>query len=532
MRHVITALATALLISAAPSACAASPYDAMVDAVMARYHLPGLAVGVIKNGKVVYIRTDGVLAIGSGKPVTSDTLFKIASNTKAFTTALLARLVQQGKLKWNDPVRKYLPKFGMYEPWVARNMQVRDLLMHDNGLRAGAGDLMLWPQPNDFTRADIVAGLKYIKPIHSFRATYAYSNTSYVIAGQVAAAAGGASYEHLMRREVFKPLGLTRCIVGRFNRDEVGNVAQPHTRSHGHWVVTGADGKIVPLVTAAAAGGVRCSLNAMLKWAQNWLAPTPKQLAWLSPKQRRILWSAHRPIPLSPRRRAWDHAHFFANGYGWHLEDVDGKWVVWHTGTLSGVYSALTLLPDQKTGFVILINAEAPDARRVLKEVILKHFTAPGRGRSVASYADELARAHHRQQVSHMPDTSSRVPATAHELERELGIWRSPWFGKVSLCEAHGKVRFSSAKSPMMMGIVMRVGNRYLVDWDNFGPHAEAWLEFAQEKPVVLQMAKVDPDADFSWDYEDLAFRRIGACRRAGNGVTARLQRHAGRASG
>lgn len=509
----IPAACAILLAVAVLPARAASPYDAMVDAVMARYHLPGLAVGVIENGRVVYKHTEGELAIGSGKVVTPDTLFKIASNTKAFTTALLGRLVDEGKLKWNGPVHKYLPDFSMYEPWVAREMQVRDLLMHDNGLRAGAGDLMLWPQPNDFTRADIVAGLGYIKPVHSFRSEYAYSNTAYVIAGQVAAAAGGASYEQLMRREVFEPLGLDRCKVGRFNRDKVGNVAQPHAHRHGHWAVTDADGKIIPVVTAAAAGGVRCSLNDMLKWALNWLVPTPKQLQWLSTEQRRTIWTAHRPISMSAQRRAWDHAHFFANGYGWHLEDVDGKWVVWHTGTLSGMYSALTLLPDEKSGFVILINANAGDARRVLKEVILKAFTAPGEGRSVASYADELARAQRKRQASRMPDTSSRVAANAHDLAADLGVWRDPWFGKVTICENHGKIHFSSAKSPTMTGVVMRVGRRYLVDWDDYGLHSEAWLRFPADKNSMLHMAKVDPDADFSWDYEDLAFKREGSCK-------------------
>jgi CubicO group peptidase (beta-lactamase class C family) len=489
-------------------------YDGMVDAVMARYHLPGLAVGVIDHGKLVYQRTEGRLAGHLSKAVTPDTLFKIASNTKAFTTALLARLADEGKLKWNDPVRKHLPRFRMYEPWVTRNLQVRDLTMHDNGLRAGAGDLMLWPQPNRFTRADVVAGLGYIKPVHSFRAQYAYSNASYVIAGQVAAAAGGASYEQLMRREVFKPLGLTRCVVGRFNRDKVGNVAQPHTRRHGHYVVTGADRAIVPKVVPAAAGGIRCSLNAMLKWALNWLAPTPKELAWLSPHERRILWTPHRPIPLSKRRRRWDHTHFFANGYGWHLEEVDGHFVVWHTGDLSGMYSALTLLPDQKSGFVILMNSDNGPARRVLKEVILKHFTAPGKGRSVASYADELARAH-RRQVSHMPDTSSRVPATAQALKADLGVWRSPWFGKVSICEDHDQVRFSSAKSPTLTGTVMRVGKHDLVDWDEYGSSAEAWLNFDgsdNSAAATLHMAKVDPDGDFSWDWDDLAFTRLHGC--------------------
>ena len=105
---------------------------------------------------------------------------------------------------------------------------MRDLLIHNSGLREGAGDLMLWPEPNNFTRADIIAGLQYLKPVESFRSRYAYDNLLYIVAGEVAAAAGGASYEELMRREVFDAVGLKRCQVGEWNREIVGNVAQPH----------------------------------------------------------------------------------------------------------------------------------------------------------------------------------------------------------------------------------------------------------------------------------------------------------------
>ena len=123
------------------------------------------------------------------------------------TTGVLARLVDAGKLRWDDPVTRYLPQFRMHDPWVTREMQVRDLLMHNSGLREGAGDLMFWPEPNLFTRADIIAGLAHLKPAHSFRSHYDYDNLMYVVAGEVAAAAAGASYEALVQRELFEPLG-------------------------------------------------------------------------------------------------------------------------------------------------------------------------------------------------------------------------------------------------------------------------------------------------------------------------------------
>ncbi len=143
-------------------------FDAIFDAVMAEYHLPGMALGVVEDGKVTYTRTAGELVSGGGQAIDADTLFKIASNTKAMTTGLLARLVDAGKLQWDDPVVKYLPQFKMSEPWITREMRVRDLLIHNSGLREGAGDLMLWPEPNNFTRADIIAGLSHLKPVQQF----------------------------------------------------------------------------------------------------------------------------------------------------------------------------------------------------------------------------------------------------------------------------------------------------------------------------------------------------------------------------
>lgn len=164
MRRLAKTLLAALAF-AAGAASAQTPkerFDPLVDAVVARYHLPGIAVGVIENGQVVYRRTAGELALGSGQPVTNDTLFKIASNSKAMTATLLARLVQQGKLRWDDPVKRWIPAFRMFDPWVTEHMQLGDLLTHRSGLGEGAGDLMLWPEPNAFTRKDIVAALAYL----------------------------------------------------------------------------------------------------------------------------------------------------------------------------------------------------------------------------------------------------------------------------------------------------------------------------------------------------------------------------------
>jgi len=498
-------------------AAAADPaFDAAVEQTFERYRLPGLAVGIVRDGEVVYTKTLGELEAGSGRAIDTGTLFKIASNSKAMTAGVLARLVDAGKLKWDDPVTRHLPQFRMHDPWVTEQMQVRDLLIHNSGLGLGAGDLMLWPEPNHFTRDDIIAGLAHLKPTHSFRASYAYDNLLYVVAGEVAAAAGGAPYEELVKRELFQPLGMDRCQVGEWNRAQVGNVAQPHMRTPQGNRVIREDGDVVPNVTSMAAGGIRCSLDDMLAWIGMWLSPerTP---SWLSPAQRKAVWTGHMPMPVSARMRSWDNSHFSAYGYGWRLSDVDGAWKVAHTGTLAGMYSSVILLPDQRTGIVILINGEGEAARTVLGQVLTKQFTAPASSPTVAHYAalleQESAGARAAQPRA---DTRKRTRATTRALSPWTGHYRDPWFGEVALCPQGNRVRFVSQRSPMLAGTVMQVGDRWLVDWDDDSVDAEPWLHFTAAQAggeAALRLSHVDPDADFSYDYADLDFRRTQACR-------------------
>ena len=464
------------------------------------------------TARVIYTRTAGETIAGSGQRIDSRTLFKIASNSKAMTTGVLARLVDAGKLRWEDPVTRYLPQFRMHDPWVTREMQVRDLLLHNSGLREGAGDLMFWPEPNLFTRADVIAGLAHLKPAHSFRSHYDYDNLMYVVAGEVAAAAAGTSYEALVRRELFEPLQMSRCQVGEWQRDVVGNVAQPHMREGDGNVVIRKDDETIPVSTSAAAGGIRCSLDDMLKWMRMWLDADSQ---WLTPAQRQAVWAPHMPMPLSARQRRWDGSRFNAYGYGWRISDVDGVLRVAHTGTLAGMYSAVTLLPERNSGFVFMINGEGSEARIVLNEVLVKLFTAPGERRRVADYAAELARERQQEPQESKPPALARKRPTAAMLAKQLGIYRDPWFGEVAICERAGAIDFAAAKSPLLSGEVMQAGERLLVDWRDDSIDAEAWLDFSSPQagaPMGLRLSKVDPEADFSYDYEDLVFTRVGDC--------------------
>lgn len=509
------ALLAAGLAQAAPSAGPTpEAIDATVRAAIARYRLPGIAVGVIEDGKVVFARGYGETVHGSGDPVTDKTLFKIASNSKAMTAAVMARLVQQGKLRWDDPVVKHLPAFAMHDPWVTAHMTVSDLLVHNSGLPEGGGDLMLWPEPNLFDRDDIVRGLRDIKPAYGFRAGYAYDNLLYVVAGQVAAAAGGASYEELVRRELFAPLGLQGCRVGEFALKDAGSVAQPHGRDGDAIVRTRGDADIVPAIASAPAGGIRCTLDDMLVWANSWLAPTDAQKAWLGEAQRAEMWKARTPMPISRLKREWDGTRYYAYAYGFRLADVDGEWTVSHTGTLGGMYSMMMLLPDRRAGFVFMINGDGGSARTVLGTALLKLFTAPDKSLGVDGYAEALAAPPPAAASKPaLPDIARRQPVPVAELREWLGVWRDPWFGEVRICAAGEAVEWRSAKSPKMHGRISRLDGRHLLVWDDEALDENAWLAFSREGGKArLRMAKFNPDGDFSSDYEDLAFVRERGC--------------------
>lgn len=521
IRHlfIVAAACSAAIFFASAAATAPIPeVTAAVDEVVDRYDLPGIAVGVVVDGQVRQIELRGETAAGSGDPIRSDTLFKVASNTKAMTAALLARQVDAGLLAWDDPVIRHLPDFRMYEDWVTREIQVRDLLIHNSGMGPGAGDLMLWPEPNHFTRDDVIAGLAHLKPLWSFRSRYAYDNTLYIVAGEVAAAAGGAPFDELLRREVFEPLGMHGCRIGEWRVDEAAGVAAPHGRRDGAWLAR-PDGEVVADMPMAAAGGVRCGLADMMRWVAQWLDPAAAP-GWLSAEQREAVWTAHMPMPMSQRMRDWNNSHFSAYGYGWRLTDVDGTAKVSHTGTLSGMYSAVTLLPELDVGFVILIHSNAGQARTVLEQTLAKHFTAPHEGRTVAYYAEALEaerRAALAAGTAGLPPDAraARRAATPAAMTQWLGRYRDPWFGEVTVCAAGDGVRFESTRSPRLSGPVFEAAGRLLVDFDTLGADADAWLGFRLEPGgdgVGLTMAKVDPEADFSYDYEDLEFVRAGEC--------------------
>src|SRR6202451_30860 len=231
-RILILALPVSLLVLTVSLPAQTAPpadLDAYVASSMKTFEVPGLALAIVKDGKIFVAKGYGVRKVGDRTPVDEYTMFGIGSNTKAFTPAALATLVDTGRLSWDDPVYRRLPGFVMYDPYVSHEMTIRDLLTHRSGMGLGEGDLLFWPQTT-YTRDEIIYKLRFMKPASSFRSHYAYDNLLYMTAGQIIPAVTGTSWDDYIRQRIFIPLGMTHSTVSNANIKPTDNVAFPHSR--------------------------------------------------------------------------------------------------------------------------------------------------------------------------------------------------------------------------------------------------------------------------------------------------------------
>ena len=317
----------------------AAPTTADIDRLATRtlkeFSVPGIAIGVIKDGRVVLAKGYGVRETGGTAAVDASTLFAIGSNTKAFTTAALSILVDEGKIGWDDRVIDYLPDFRMWDPYVTREFRIRDLLTHRSGLGTGAGDLM-FVTPTDFTRNDLLRALRYLKPASSFRTQFAYDNLLYVIAGQIIPAVTGQSWEDFVTARILKPLRMEGCAVDDTRLTDRSNIAAPHVIVDGK--LTQIPPLSIPLV--APAGAINCNVTGMLKWVSTQLArgKSPDGVQLFSAARSAEMWTPQTILPTgSNDRLALTRTHFASYGLGWSLEDIDGYERVSHNGGLPGM---------------------------------------------------------------------------------------------------------------------------------------------------------------------------------------------------
>ena len=510
----ITALAS---LTAGATAPANRPTDAAIDRVVARtmsaFSVPGIAVGIIKDGKLVFSKGYGVRALDKPDKVDIDTLFAIGSNTKAFTTAALSMLVDEGKIHWDDKVIDYLPDFRMFDPFVTREFTIRDLLTHRSGLGLGAGDL-LFVTPTDFTRHDVLRALRYLKPVTSFRSEFAYDNLMYVVAGEVIAAASGQSWEDFVEARILKPLHMDACATESARLKSTADVAAPHV------LVEGKLTRIAPLEVpiVGPAGGIQCNITGMAKWVVTQLAhgKAPDGATLWSGDQSQEMWSAQTILPARGKVAALTQTHLASYGLGWGLQDYMGYLSVSHDGGLPGMVTHVGLLPELNVGVLVLTNQQDGYALGAIALQILDAYVgAPQRDWVDITIAANAARKEQMKESNAARKPSTVAGPAPANLDAYVGTFTDAWRGDATITRHGDGLELSISHTKALTGPLTWVGNGiFVARWLDRTLDADAYVRFTPDYDGRIggfTMQAESASTDFSYDFQDLDFKRAAA---------------------
>ncbi|HET8749812.1 MAG TPA: serine hydrolase [Sphingomicrobium sp.] len=508
------------LVVAAASVSAAPPagFEQRVEQLRKEFGVPGVSIAIVEDGKVTLAHGWGVRDITTNQPVDADTIFFTGSTGKAFTNAALATLVDEGKIKWDDKVIDHMPDFRMWDPWVTREMTIRDLLVHRSGLGLGEGDLLFLPN-STLSRKETVRRIRYLKPATSFRSGYAYDNILYMAAGQLIEEVSGETWEQYIHDHVFGPLGMNHSTDTDAEFQANPNHARPHSRSggaiHGLGKQTPLDANATIAQNAAPAGGLAISANDMSRWLLTQLGRgkipgSDKRL--FSEKQSNEMWTGVVPTPVRqfPPEFAATQANFSLYALGWSISDYRGVKVVGHDGAVLGSQATVALLPDKNVGIFIAANSEDGEIILGLRDELLDHYLgAPRNDWPEKFHQFKIGRLN---AAAKQVQTASSKPAAigpSLPLDHYAGSYTDPWYGTIKVSQSGKGLRIDFPHSSGMEGPL----THYQYDTFKTNPTLDwvepAYVTFsidADGKVDRVTMKPVSPAADFSWDYQDLLF--------------------------
>jgi CubicO group peptidase (beta-lactamase class C family) len=331
------------------SGFAAEPFDQLddyVNAAMKKWQVPGLAMAVVKDGKIVLVRGYGVTKVGGDRPVDGKTVFPLASITKNFTATALALLVEEGKLAWDDPVTRHLPNVRFSDDYRTEHLAIRDLLCHRTGLERG--DLL--PRRGDVSRSDVIQRIRYLQPVAGFRSKWGYNNLMYILAGEVVSAVSGTTWEAFVTERLFKRLNMTSTFA-------LGDQAPSENRATSHGLVGGEVVAVNPEDrddVIAPAGSIRSSAQDMAQWLLACLDEGADGTRLLRPDILREMQSLQMSIPVTAARGKNVYAaRFFGSGLGWTVLDYRGRKFCDHAGSAG---TMMAIMPEERIGVVVLTN--------------------------------------------------------------------------------------------------------------------------------------------------------------------------------
>lgn len=497
-------------------ALSSAEIDSIADSYLEKIPQAGIAVVVVKDGKVVHEKGYGWASVEEQIPVTENTLFAIASNSKAFTAAALAMLVDEGKLDWNDKVVDYIPEFTMYDPWVRENFTIVDLLTHRSGLGLGAGDLMIFPDSTDFTVDDVLASFQHQKPVSQFRTKYDYDNLLYIVAGEVIKRVSGQPWPEFIEERILKPIGMEESVASfdRIQHPEL--IAYPYSSENGELI------RIKPYNEPLTdpAGGICANVDDLGKWLLVLLNEGKYGDSLehtLFTEERQIeMWRPYTNMRFHLIPNARYRNHFVAYGLGWQIQDYCGYNVMSHGGGLPGMLSYTMVVPELELGVVVLTNTlPGGYAYYGLAQAIVDGYLGLEPRDWVKMAGQRLASMGHTQD-----SIMDAVWATVEKAEFEPGNYRNyagwyedPWFGKMEVWQEDDELWIRSVRNPKLTGRMHYYqATTFVVDWNYDDMPCEAFAIFGLDtegRATSIKMKGISPFIDFSYDFQDLDLQRV-----------------------
>ena len=481
--------------------------NAIVKA-MDTFQVPGIAVAIVHNNKTTFSKGFGVIEHGKAKKVTPDTLFGIASNTKAMTVALLAQLVDQYKLSWETKVVDIIPEFHLSNPYVTHEITLIDLLSHNTGLGLGTGDLMLWPETNS-TTTDIIRRLKHLPQVSSFRSEFAYNNIMYVVAGEIILRITGKPWHQVIQSSIFTPLQMKNTyplfsLIPKNNK----NIARAHVPLNNKLNIV--EGNF--LENFSSAGSVASSANDMALWLKTQLndGEYNSKNRLYSRNQAKAMWQSRTLLPVSESVTENDKTNFSAYGLGWFLNDYHGVKIVHHSGGILGMVSKVVLVPEMSLGMVILTNQQSTYAFNSLYRHILQEYLELPEKNWVDYYHKKelniLAREESRLEYKQQSRDANSIPSLA--LAEYAQTYTDKWYGDIHIVFNNGKLRMEFGHTPALVGEMIHYQhNTFIVKWDDSTLEADAYVNFnlnPDDSISFATMKAVSSKTDFSFDFHDL----------------------------
>ncbi|NJD19045.1 MAG: serine hydrolase [Gemmatimonadetes bacterium] len=494
-----------------PAALAAQQVDvAALDAYFAQaqkaWPVPGLSVAIVKDGRVVLEKGYGVRDVRGQDPVDEHTLYAIASNSKAFTAAALAQLVDAGRLSWDDRVVDRLPWFRLYDEYVTQDMRIRDLLSHRSGLGTYSGDLLWYGTP--YSAEEVVRRARFLPQAYPFRAGYGYSNLMFIAAGEVLRAVSGQDWHDYVQANFFASLGMSRSVASTNQLAAKDNVATPHKYRAG---------ETVPIEwynwdAMGAAGGIISSVHDMTQWLMVQLAGgTLGGKRLFSADRQREMWTVQNPMAVTAAYQArYPSTHFRGYGMGWSLNDYLGRKVMSHGGGYDGMYSQVALVPEEGLGVVVLTNAMTDVASPLVYRVLDAYLGGEPRdwaGEALPRWKESRVQFEARQDAFE----KSRIPGTRPSLalERYTGTYGGDLYGDATVSLEGGTLVLHLLPNPDLVADLEHLHyDTFLVHWRKelawFGKGAATFVLDGAGEAAEL---KLDIPNDDLWFYE-LELRR------------------------